>query len=219
MITKALMLLLGLAGSPAATLDGVSEAVADFLDMMIKEDPERAGSEAEILINMYEGNKHLRDENILQCLKKTQRCWENALSDASTQPLCVATAQTCRTLVLTMTKPTSSPQIEVRPPRELILYKTLDLCGESFDVSQLHEAAQTDAHLALAIRHMQQKGVKFSSYCFVDFYAETGSRTLSFDPGRFERGTFAGSPSPDIPSYQVAIDEATGQVTLGHYQK
>ena len=166
MITKALMLLLGLtalAGSPAATSDGVSEAVADFLDIMIKEDPERAGSVAEILINVYEGNKHLRDENILQCLKKAQRCWKNALSDASTQSLCVATTQTCRTLVLTMTKPTSTPQIEVLPPRELILYKTLDLCGESFDVSQLHEAAAIDAHLALAIRHMERKGVKFSS--------------------------------------------------------
>ncbi len=66
---------------------------------------------------------------------------------------------------------------------------------------------------------MEQKGVKFSSYCFVDFYAGTGARTIGFDPGRFEKGTYLGSPSPTIPSYAVVIDEATGQVIRGHYQK
>ncbi|MFZ5676690.1 MAG: hypothetical protein ACOZAM_27325 [Pseudomonadota bacterium] len=221
MIARALMLLLGLtalAGSPSEVSDGVSEAVADIFDILVEEGPERTGDAAEILIGLYEGNKHLRDENILQCLRKVQRCRQDAAAD-SPRSLCLVIAQNCRTLALVTLKPSLLLQIDMQPARMRTLYKTLDLCSESFDVSQLREAAATDAHLALALRHMEEKEVSFSSYCFVDFFMETGSRTLSFDPGRFEKGMFLGSPSSESPSYQVTIDEMTGQVTLGHYQK
>lgn len=214
------MLLLGLialSGSKAQASDGVSEAVVELLDNMVEAEPERAGVVARLLIDSYEGNADLRDENILRCLRKVQRCWEDVVSDATTRPLCVALARKCRALV--QATPKRPVQIEAMTPTKSILYKTLDLCGASFDVSRLRDAVAADADLALALQYMGQKGVRFSSYCFVDFYAETGSKTLSFGPGRFERGVFLGSPSPDTPSYQVTIDDVTGQVTLGHYQK
>lgn len=222
MIAKVMMLFLGLttlSGSRAEASDGLPEAVAEMLNLTIEDEPGRAGTAAGLLINLYEGDMYPRDEKILGCLKEVQRCWEDVVSDAAGRPLCIATARSCRTLVLATSKPPLPIQIEVRPPGNTILYKTLDLCGESFDVSKLHDAAATDADLAFALRYMEQNGIEFSSYCFIHFCSEPGSKTIGFHPIRFNRGEYLGSPSPDTPSYEITIDGAVGQVLLGHYVK
>lgn len=222
MVSKIVVLVLGLialAASQVEAADALSEARDDLLDNIVGGEPETASTTAELLQSLYDDKAFPRNERILQCLQKVQRCWEDVISGKVERSLCVATARDCRTLVLTTSGAALPIQIEEHAARDIVLYKTLDMCGEGFDVSKLHEAAATDTNLALALQYMEQKGIQFLSYCYLHFYAEKGSKTIGFHPIRFNAGEFLGSPSRDIPSYEVTIDEAMGQITLGHYVK